>query len=122
MRNVVNWSFVVFQFYLRELSCDFSFNQNFDLFLINFGVFFIFSVYMSIPVVALLLSGNSAGSRIHRYSAIHLFSSLLYSTLLSIECNSFSSFFVKFWVPNELFPHLHPPQRGVQPIPRFSML
>ena len=26
------------------------------------------------------------------------------------------------WVPNEHFPHLYPPQRGVQPIPRFSML
>ena len=32
-------------------------------------------------MAALLLSGNSDGSRIHGYSAVHLFSSLLYSSL-----------------------------------------
>ena len=42
--------------------------------------------------------------------------------LSSISFSSFSSLIVKFLLPSEHFPHLHPPQRGLHSIQRFSIL
>ena len=82
---------------------------------------FLFFTHFSHPF-HMIFTHIADGSLIHGYSEIHLFSSLLYSSLSSISFSSFSSLIVKFLLPSEHFPHLHPPQRGLHSIPRFSIL
>ena len=82
----------------------------------------LFSVDMSRDKAKALLSGNSRGSFVHGYPAIHLFCWALCCMFSSIILHSCSSLMVISFPPVWHVPHLHPPHLGVHSTPRLSSL
>ena len=82
----------------------------------------LFSVDMSHDKAKALLSGNSRGSFVHGYPAIHSFcleSCCMFSSIILHSC---SSLMVISFPPVWHVPHLHPPHLGLHSTPRLLSL